>query len=285
MEIVDLEQGSDSWLEWRTQHICASDIGPILGKSPFADALDIYHQKKGISRTYVNEAMRRGTFYEGPIRRAYNEANGTNFQPICVELGPYGASLDGYDATINEIIEIKCVSKKSFDAIANGIPPSYMYQMQWQLYLTDVSKCTMVVYCHEDAARMEIPVMPNQELMEESITGAATFISNHLTENIPPHRTLIQTVPITKESKRLEDLLDQKAVIDEEIKSLKEKLIGDILLKDETYHIGGLTVVYSQGRTSYDYNAMKKDGIEIEKYMKKGSPSQSIRRRKESTND
>lgn len=276
MKIVDIPggQGSPEWHAWRATRICASDIAPIMGKSPFGDALSVYNSKKGISQPYVTEAMKRGSDMEGFILQQYNATHDMFCVPLCVERGGFGASLDGYEK--EWIVEIKCVSKASFDKIAQKIPLHYYYQVQWQLMVSGAIKAVLVVYCHEDGSMMELPISPCRGAEEEMKQAAKSFLVNHLDPSIPP-QTVIPMLEETDRSLRLQELLATKATIDKEIKELKEVLIKEATLQEGSYKRGLLTFAWTQGRTSYDYKAMRESGIDLSAFEKKGEPFYTIK--------
>ena len=43
---IDLEQGSDAWLNWRNDGIGASDASTIMGENQFKSADEMLYEKK-----------------------------------------------------------------------------------------------------------------------------------------------------------------------------------------------------------------------------------------------
>ena len=69
-------QGSPEWLEFRSSHITATDAAAIAGLNPYKDAHDVYREKIGEHKPYVNKAMKRGSSLEEPARQAYEALTG-----------------------------------------------------------------------------------------------------------------------------------------------------------------------------------------------------------------
>lgn len=67
------------WFESHRTHITATDIAPILGKSDYKTALDVFAEKTGRVKPFEgNEHTRRGQRYEPVILADYSEATGCN---------------------------------------------------------------------------------------------------------------------------------------------------------------------------------------------------------------
>ena len=69
--IIDLEQGTPAWLEWRSQGIGASDAPTIMGENPWKRAADLLDEKCGKLKSNSNAAMVRGSALEPEARRRF----------------------------------------------------------------------------------------------------------------------------------------------------------------------------------------------------------------------
>ena len=70
--VVELEQGSREWLEWRHKGIGASDAPAIMSENPWKSATELLREKCGPARDLgLNAAMARGTQLEPEARRRY----------------------------------------------------------------------------------------------------------------------------------------------------------------------------------------------------------------------
>ena len=181
------EQGSDSWLAWRRTKITASEIGIILGNSPWTSAFDLWRQKLGFSEGFKgNWATERGHKMEPIIRKKVNEEMGRNFQPAVVqqdELEWCGASLDGLDG--DDILEIKCAGAPDHKtAFKGGIPDKYRAQLQWQMFCAGKETCYYASYNNEDLVIIE--VARDDDYIANVLLPAAADFKRRVEEFDPP---------------------------------------------------------------------------------------------------
>lgn len=151
MNIVHLEQGSQEWLDWRKTKRMASEAAAAMGKSDYTTPKKLAMQKRGLEKVFVNSAMSRGTKYE-PAARAWFEAEtGTIGQPVVMESGEYGASLDFLSS--EGIAEFKVPSSETaplWVQAKNGeIPLMYQIQMTQQMAVAGWDHCHFCVYLPE----------------------------------------------------------------------------------------------------------------------------------------
>lgn len=154
MKIINLEQGSHEWKQWRRNGLGGSDIANLMGLSPFEDATPefLFREKvEGLERD-TNFSMRRGTSLEPVARRSLEKMLGASYTPICVEHDKQPwmkASLDGcnFDNFRSEIVEIKCPKYTVHDYVLSGLCPDYYaVQCQWQLLVTGAEVCIFASY-------------------------------------------------------------------------------------------------------------------------------------------
>jgi putative phage-type endonuclease len=127
----------------------ASEAAAMLGKSPYMSKRKLAEIKRGISAVSINPAMQRGTDYEPEARAAVEAHFGKFFAPKVIELGAYGASLDGINDE-GTLIEIKVPqSAESGLWVAAGlgeIPDHYQYQLCQQVAVSSASEAHFCVY-------------------------------------------------------------------------------------------------------------------------------------------
>ena len=150
-KVVELDQGTSAWLEWRHQGIGASDAPTIMGENPWKDPLELLQEKSSPPReSPQNEAMRRGTQLEPIARSSYISTVGIDVSPACiqsVEHAWWRASVDGLSADGNHVIEIKCGESAYRKTAEYGEPPDYYYgQLQHILGITGIS--TIDFWCY-----------------------------------------------------------------------------------------------------------------------------------------
>jgi putative phage-type endonuclease len=165
---INLEQGSQAWLDWRKTGIGSSDAPAILDMSPWMSRKHLweqkvleYHKSKKVftaeqmsiivdkmrKKEMQNEsAKNRGKKLEDPCRKLYEDFIGYKVDPICGTDSDYEflkVSLDGYNKEKDLFVEIKCPNNKSHDvAIGGNVPDYYVPQL---LHQFNVSKCKT---CH-----------------------------------------------------------------------------------------------------------------------------------------
>ena len=158
-------QNSVEWLQARLGKITGSRVGELMTRGKGKDAqfgktslgylmslaTDLFYEcpEPQIS----NYAMNRGHELEPYAIEAFTDATGLDVRPtgfVEVEGYPYfGCSVDG---TIDDesIVEVKCRFRKGYvDRIIEGIPKKDMMQMQWNMLITDTSKCYYINYTDE----------------------------------------------------------------------------------------------------------------------------------------
>jgi len=104
--IVTVDQGTDSWREWRHKGIGASDASTIMGENRFKSSAQLLQEKRGPARDFgQNAAMARGTELEPEARKLYVAKTGRDVRPACLQSTRYDwlrASLDGLALNYDE---------------------------------------------------------------------------------------------------------------------------------------------------------------------------------------
>lgn len=186
MQIVDLVQGSDAWLEYRRMRIMATDSSIILRLNPWCTPLELYWQKMQlIPAIEQNSAMKRGSDLEPVARQIFMDEFDIPMTPCVVESDEYfwaAASLDGLSNCHKYVLEIKC---PNFDthrfAVQGSIKPYYMAQIQHQLFVTRSEKAFYWSY-HPDAEikTAMIEVYPDLEYIDKMIDLEREFYEYNL---------------------------------------------------------------------------------------------------------
>lgn len=143
MKIIDLEQGSSAWHEFRGMHIGASDAACIMGCG-FKSALKLWQEKLGlIEPEPMNAAMRRGVAMEEEARQWACKELGIEFIPTVIKSDEHpwrAASLDGLSACKTKALEIKCPKeggKAHKEALKGLVVNYYIPQLQHQYMASD----------------------------------------------------------------------------------------------------------------------------------------------------
>ncbi len=138
-KVIQLEQGTQQWLNWRHSGIGASDASTIMGENRFKSPDELLYEKKHNLDTKPNDKMRKGTALEPKARSLYQENTKKAVQPTCIQSTSHSwliASLDGISSDYKNLVEIKC-GESAYRQAARGIVPDYYFgQLQHQLMVT-----------------------------------------------------------------------------------------------------------------------------------------------------
>lgn len=193
VQVVNIEQDTDEWLEWRNKGIGSSDVALLMSPDPVFDRTirTLWEQRIGYQRTVKldNEHIKRGKDLEPIIRDKVCDILNMHFTPECIERldAPYlRASLDGINYSDNCILEIKAPSEKYFNEYLKSwkIPENYYLQMQYQMLVSNASYGYFAFYnkdlLNSDGEQTHaypyiIPVKANHLLMLEIEKRCALF--------------------------------------------------------------------------------------------------------------
>lgn len=155
MRIIDLEQTTDKWLQWRLGGIGASEAASILNENPWCSSTQLLNKKLGTKSdekvsNFSNSRMRRGRDLEPFIRTLYTAFTGIKAEPLCCQSEEFPwmlASLDGLSECKKIVVEIKAPNRETHNkALAGIIPSHYYWQVLHQLIVTDAEKAHYVSY-------------------------------------------------------------------------------------------------------------------------------------------
>jgi len=147
---MQLEQGSQEWLDFRRNHRMASETPAVMGLSPYQSPSHIRKVKLGNDTVFVNDAMRQGVAQEPIARKAYEERFEL-IRPAVFVNGQYGASLDGINIDQDVIWECKTpvngfASDRAKLALKGELTPYDFAQVQHQLMVTGAKYCDFCVW-------------------------------------------------------------------------------------------------------------------------------------------
>ena len=196
----DMLQGSEKWIEWRQSHLGASDLPVVMGVSKWRTPYDLWREKLGFLQSSPdNFAMKRGRDLEPVVRDLTNSILGTSFEPVCMvhsEIDWAAASLDGYDAESGRILEIKCPGLADHKICEDKkIPTHYFPQVQWQLFVSDLTTCVYASYYEEQV--LFVNVERDDEYIANELLPKAADFWDHVVKAIEPERTESDVMPIT----------------------------------------------------------------------------------------
>ena len=186
MKKINLEQGTQNWLDYRRNGVGASDIANIAEvKGAFKSRRDTLLEKLGIEKPlteFQKQMFAAGHEWEKVIRdsqylRMYN------FAPAVVEFDgnpAFFASLDGLDEQQEIILEVKSVTtRERFEQYKEETPAHYFAQVQWQMLCTGYKK-VLLAYVYQ--GEVDFTLIQEDPGIQSELTFQATKFLTELNE-------------------------------------------------------------------------------------------------------
>lgn len=201
--LTDAGPNTDRWYAARRGRIGGSDIGAILGVSPYESPYSLWHQKRNDWRTEVTPSMAWGHYMETPILAWLTDRPG--MPTITYAPGVFAHEERDWEAFSPDairadgvLVEIKC-SMRGVGYGAPGtdeVPPHVRAQVQWGMDVMGLGMAQVVASIAGappetwwvEANRAE------QELMRGT---AAEFVASLVADVCPPlddHVATLETV-------------------------------------------------------------------------------------------
>lgn len=177
------KQNSKDWYAWRDTGIGASEIAVIMGVSPYGTRFELWAQKlkllaKPEFNPFAAAAMKRGHDLEPVARERFEKLQGKEYPALNCEHQEFNfirASLDGYNAEENAVLEIKCPGKVDHAAAKKGfVPEKYEIQVQAQLAISGAAFGYYVSFDGKDDL-VVIRVEPNPAMQASIIQAVREF--------------------------------------------------------------------------------------------------------------
>ena len=283
MKIIELQQGTEEWLNWRRTVITATEASIILGNNPYETPYNCWQRKMGlIGEKKSNEAMERGKRLEPEARNQFFERFGIEMIPKVVESTEFnflGASLDGISHTGHLILEIKCGAAKLHSMAERGeIPEYYKDQMQHQLLVTGADLAFYYSYDGTDGICIE--VLPDPEWKKKFLPKAREFWKCIAFAEPPPlqdkdYKDMSEAPAWRPVALAYRDICEQIKWL-EQVKECHRKDLLEIC-GDHNCMGDGIKVIKTtmKGRIAYDEIPEIK-GVDLDKYRKAPTTSWKI---------
>lgn len=274
MSSLELEQGSDLWLALRKDKVTGVDIPVIMGESPWCDVRTLWRRKMGLDGdVYVNEHMRRGIELEPLARACYNREMRRNCEPAVYSPDSHPwlmASLDGVDPVGMFAVEIKC-GKATHEEIRSGKCPKHYYgQLQCQMFVLGLDEIDLMTYQSDDDFSI-ITVQADKDYQDKMLEKAREFYDCMIELREPQGKHIkrtdqefIDAADYYRAAKALQRIADER------VEETKNRLLSIAEMDCEG---GGVKISRYKTAGSVDFDAMKNDGIDVDKYRKNGKDS------------
>ncbi|AKJ53359.1 hypothetical protein CD56_03040 [Campylobacter lari] len=281
-KIIELEQGSKEWLEFRKGKITASIVASCIGeKGAFLSKEKAKELIQGLFEPYTNKAMQKGREYEELIRAKMEFMIGKDITPIVIqslENDLFMASLDGIDDE-KTIYEFKySTNNEEYEQVLKFKKPSpkYYAQVQFQLFVGGFEKCVFAVLNENDDLTYCV-VKSDKEYQDFMLRKIDEFIKDYLVNQKSDYKELndAHAKELALEIIRLESTMKP---IKEKLEALKKEFIE--LANGEKVKCLDISV-YPQNRTTIDYKGfLDFTKLEIPKEYIKQSTSMCLKIKK-----
>lgn len=188
MNVIDIDQGSDKWLELRKTHLTASDAAAMMGDSKYKSRKQLLHEKKTGKIEEVSPAKQnifdRGHAAEESARTILEMENLEEFPPKVCTLEFEGglsllASLDGISENYGVIFEHKLWNGTLAGNVSNEVlEPTYYWQLEHQLLVTGADHVIFVVSDGTENNWIEMIYKSVPESREKLIAGWKQFVAD-----------------------------------------------------------------------------------------------------------
>ena len=294
----------DEWLSARRKGIGGSDVSALLGISPWAEPIDVYLDKIGMSEPKEdNAAMKRGRYLEPHVANMYRDITHRKVKRINkilthktrpYMLGNVDRIILGDDSGERStgILEIKCPGVAGYQKIQHeGLPGTYIAQVQHYLAVTGYGWASICVFSAELWDMMYFDVLRDEKLIAEIESRCEDFWLNNVMKNVAPDGSgkpvEITTKMVGEFDGREDEWLNGKAellvglkksfsLIEAEIEghqnAVKEFMLSKELKGVVTNH-ARFSMVKRDGYLRLDEKLLLADGIKTDKYKSKTADS------------
>jgi putative phage-type endonuclease len=149
-EFVSAPQRSPEWFEMRKGGITATGITAINGSSPYKTAYRLWAELTGqVGEQEVGPAAQRGQLLEQAVADYYTAETGKKLRKSngIVRLKEHPWAMASLDRTIvgdtTGIVEVKTSTSHRWQVFP--VPPEYVDQVQWQMFITGAEYCDVAV--------------------------------------------------------------------------------------------------------------------------------------------
>tara|TARA_E500000318_G_scaffold38744_1_gene37346 strand:- start:4882 stop:5844 length:963 start_codon:yes stop_codon:yes gene_type:complete len=259
-ELVNIEQKSPEWFEWRKQGVTATETAAIQGyevadhfdSAEFKTPFKVWARKKGLlSEPDLSRvpAVQYGVANEDKARCWFEDETGLLADPACVTSTVYPglqASLDGL--TIEGIpVELKCPTEKRFDEMLQLQERSPLFEYYWHQLQTQMAVVGApygyLVFWRHDREPVCFTVYRNDHYVDPMTKAVEAFYLNHIKADCPPDKDPDRDVFVPEGNVAVlweEDAREYRRLLEEEnhLKRAKQ-VIRDRLGKHLGNHYAG----------------------------------------------
>lgn len=282
---MSLVQGTTEWHDVRKKHLGASDAPIIMKVSPWKTPYELWENKTGLVKAEFtgNFQTERGNNLEEIARQHYTLETGLEAKPLVVfhpEHKFLMASLDGFNAENNLVVEIKCPGKEAHDLAKQGKVPEYYFpQLQHQMLCANANVAHYysfdgtdghLVFVHRDSVYINDNLLPSLwAFWNDVVTKTPPELTDkdYKKTSSPELKALVA---------RYFEIDTQASALDKEREQLKEQIFAQA--DHPRLAIGRARVVTSYRAGAVDYQKIPElSGVDLDKFRKSPIKVRSIR--------
>jgi putative phage-type endonuclease len=277
MVTIHISQGSDEWHAERLKRVTGSQLSSILGINPWTSEHDLWLEKKGRGKPWVdNPAAAHGRRIEPELRRQYEERMGESYAPTVELIDEWGlSSTDGVNKDRTRVLEIKTCGKEVFAKAQNGVIPDY-YVSQGAFSLAAIPTAKEVEFMFSWKGEVCYVTLHRDDLYIEKITAIAKdWYDRHLIGDEEPALSERDYLPMDDDlqwactASEAHIVYAEYKKVEREWKAIKERLLD---CTDGGSARGcGITIRQSTRQGSLDVERLESDGVDVKKYRKPDS--------------
>jgi putative phage-type endonuclease len=265
LEKIELEQGSQQWLDLRRTKITSTDACIIVESNPFRSISQLYIDKIEGRQQEMTEPMRRGIELEPFARDAFCVENCLDMSPGVFVRGFAMASLDGITKDQKIAVEIKCPGERNHMLASLGqVPPIYYPQLQHIMYVVGLD--SIYYYSFDGYDGINIIVHRDNDFIEKMVEKEIEFYNLLISKTPPQEKHKERNDDLWKHvAARYKLISQQRKELEKEEEELKTQLIS---MSDNVNCKGSGVCVSSykrKGSVQYDKIPELKN-IDIERY-------------------
>ena len=301
----------------RTKYLGGSDIGAILGLSPYKTALDVWLEKTGKHVNHIdNLPIRFGTFAESFVASEYARAMGTTLLEYSKAIShPDHSYLQGHidrfitsdsselfkaDGTCTASHLLECKTANPFtqsqwgEAGSDEVPMNYLAQCHWYLCMTQLERCDLAVLFGNSEFRI-YQITRDTELESTLLEAALSFWQGHVLTDSPPNAKTMgdyqklfakevpgKTVEATEQTRVLiESAKEINSVIDakeQELEQIKKVLMQEMQEAQELTYQGKTLATWKRPKASFRFDSKRFEYEHPELFPLYQTPIQNSRR-------
>lgn len=281
-----MDQKTKDWHEWRGKGIGSSDAPIIMGVSPYKTPYQLWETKIGVKQPTDDDgnwATRRGNELEPVARSMYELETGLEMPATLAYNEKYPflrASLDGWNAETQTLLEIKCPGRDDHATAMSGkIPEKYIPQVQHQLFVTGAKEAHY--YSFKDGKGVLVRARADMDYIELLVRKEIEFWCEFVEKEVPPPFTDRDRIVV--EDLGLIALSEQYCELQAQIKEIEKRAdeVKKLLSANPTHPrmiIGRVSVDRVVRRGSIDYKRVPElGGVDVEKYRKESTTFYTVK--------